>query len=188
MRLPDFITEDEFLIAFENVIKKIARKFTFNVYDVDDIHQEAFIIAAEGVFNFNPVYNVPLESFLYTHLYNRLINFKRNNYLRKENNCKECREINRLCVRCEQREKLNYTKKCILEPANLDSLSHPTFINDYDKKIDNAIILEEIIKRLPSNMVEDFYKIRDGVRINNKKKKRIIEIIEEIMEELDYAS
>ena len=62
MRLPDFLSEEEFLTAFDNVIKKIAKKFTFTIYDADDIRQEAYLIAAEGVFSFNPVYNVPLES------------------------------------------------------------------------------------------------------------------------------
>lgn len=187
MRLPNFLTEEEFLAAFDSVVNKLVKKFTFNIYDVDDIRQEAFMIAAEGVFNFNPAYNVPLESFLYIHLYKRLINFKRNNYVRKENNCQECRNIGKICTRCEQREKLNMAKKSILEPANLDSLAHPTFLNEYEKKIDQETIIAEILERLTPSQVQDFYKIRDGVRINNNKKKRIIEIIEEIMQDLDYA-
>lgn len=187
MRLPNFLTEEEFLAAFDSVIVKLVKKFTFNIYDVDDIRQEAFLIASEGVFNFNPAYNVPLESFLYTHLYNRLINFKRDNYLRRENNCQECRNISKVCARCEQRERLNMTKKSILEPANIESLAHPTFINEYEKKVDQETIISEILRRLTPLQVQDFYKIRDGVRINNNKKKRIIEIIQEIMTELDYA-
>lgn len=187
MKLPDFVTEDEFLKAFNSVITKLVKKFIFTIYDADDIRQEAFIIASEGVFNFNPSYNVPLESFLYTHLYNRLINFKRDNYLRKENNCQECRIINKICIRCQQRERLNLIKKSILEPANIDSLTHPTFLNEYEKKIDQETIIAEIIKRLTPNQIQDFYKIRDGVRINSKKKKYILEVVHQIMTELDYV-
>lgn len=187
MKLPPFLNEEEFLAAFDSVVVKLVKKFTFNVFDADDIRQEAFIIASEGVFNFKPEYNVPLESFLYTHLYNRLINFKRNNYLRRESSCQECRKTNKLCARCEQRERLNHTKKSILEPANIENLCHPTFITDYDNQVDTQTVITEIINRLTPAQVEDFYKIRDGVRINSNKKKRIVAIIEQIMKDLDYA-
>lgn len=188
MRLPDFLSEEEFITAFDNVIKKIAKKFTFTIYDADDIRQEAYIIAAEGVFSFNPVYNVPLESFLYTHLYNRLINFKRNNYIRKENNCQKCIDIGKVCSRCLHREKLNMTKKAILEPCGMDSVAHPTFLNEYEQKIDREHLVAEVISRLNPEQIQDFYKIRDGVRINNNKKRRVVEIIKEVAEELDYES
>lgn len=187
MRLPDFLSEEEFLTAFDNVVGKLVKKFTFTIYDADDIRQEAYLIASEGIFNFNPVYNVPLESFLYTHLYNRLINFKRNNYIRKENNCQKCRDIGKVCSRCQHREKLNLTKKSILEPTNMDSVAHPTFLNEYENKVDREAMIEKILERLNPGQIQDFYKIRDGVRINNNRKKQIIEIIQEVAEELDYA-
>lgn len=187
MKLPTFVTEEQFVSAFENVIHKLTSKFTFHVYDKDDIYQEAFIIAAEGVFNYNPNLGVPLESFLYTHLRNRLNNFRRNNYLRRETNCQECRKHNTTCQRCEQREKLNLTKKSILEPSSIENSNHPLSENKLDEQIDMQILLDKIIEKLPVDLVQDFYKIRDGVRINSNKKKRILELIREIAEEIDYA-
>lgn len=188
MRLPSFLTEEQFLTAFDNVIVKLVSKFTFNMFDRDDIKQEAFIIASEGVFSYNPSFGVPLENFLYTHLRNRLINFKRDNYLRRETSCQECKTLQKLCSRCSQREALNSVKKSILEPANIDSMAHPTYEIDLSDGIDSNALLAEVFLQMPASMVEDFYKVRDGVRINTNKKRRIIELIKRIAEELGYAS
>lgn len=188
MKLPPFISEEQFMEAFENVISKLSPKFAFTIFDKDDIHQEAFIIASEGVFNYNPDLNVPLESFLYTHLHNRLFNFRRNNYLRREINCKTCHKNKTQCNKCKRRENLNATKKAILEPYNIENVNHPISNINLDDKLDNKMLLEAIIDRLPVDLISDFYKIIDGVRINTNKKKYIISLIKEIAKEIGYAT
>ena len=80
MELPEGLTEERFLEAYHFVIDKIAHKYVFTSFECNDIRQEAFLIAYDGLKSYDK--GRSLENFLYIHLSNRLKNFKRDNYYR----------------------------------------------------------------------------------------------------------
>ncbi len=47
------ITEEDFLIALDNISKKLIYKFKFGYHDLDDMKQQAAIFAMEGLKNYN---------------------------------------------------------------------------------------------------------------------------------------
>lgn len=88
MKLPKKISEEEFLRIFNLVISKLAKKFVFSFRDEDDIRQEGFLLAVEGLERYDG--KRPLANFLYIHIRNRLCNFKRKHYIRIEPPCTRC--------------------------------------------------------------------------------------------------
>ena len=80
METPNNLTEDEVVQVITKVAKKLAHKFVFASYDVDDIEQEAFLMGIEGLKRYDS--SKPLENFMYAHINNRLKNFKRDNHRR----------------------------------------------------------------------------------------------------------
>ena len=49
MKIPKNLKEDEVLEKIELVINRIAPKYTFHGYDINDIKQESFIICYEAL-------------------------------------------------------------------------------------------------------------------------------------------
>ena len=82
------INNDEFLQAIDNISKKLAYKFKFGYHNYDDMKQQISIFALEGLKNYD--YKRPLENFLWTHIRNRLFNYKRDNYQRPDKPCYAC--------------------------------------------------------------------------------------------------
>lgn len=81
MKIPKNLKEDEVLDKIELVINRIAPKYTFHGYDLNDIKQEAFIICYEALERYDQ--KRPLENFLSVNLSNRLKNFIRDNNFTK---------------------------------------------------------------------------------------------------------
>jgi DNA-directed RNA polymerase specialized sigma24 family protein len=79
MNLPENMTKQEVLEKIHLVVNRIAPKYTFHGYDVEDIKQEAFIICMDALNRYDQ--KRPLENFLSVNLSNRLKNFVRDNYV-----------------------------------------------------------------------------------------------------------
>lgn len=82
------VDENEFLRVIDVISKKLAYKFKFGYHDFDDMKQQISIFALEGLKNYD--HKRPLENFLWTHVRNRLFNYKRDNYQRPDKPCLTC--------------------------------------------------------------------------------------------------
>lgn len=82
------VTEEEFLQTVEKITKKLIYKFKFGYHTHEDIKQQAYIFAIEALEKYDK--KRPLENFLWTHIRNRLFNYKRNNYKRPDPPCNGC--------------------------------------------------------------------------------------------------
>ena len=78
MKIPSNLTEQETVKKIHSVIDKIAPRYVFSGYDIDDIKQESFIICMDALSRYDE--KRPLENFLSVHLSNRLKNFIRDNF------------------------------------------------------------------------------------------------------------
>lgn len=72
----------------DKVANRLAGKFRFGYHTLDDMKQQAKLFALQGLENYDGVR--PLENFLWTHVRNRLYNFKRNNFERPDKPCLTC--------------------------------------------------------------------------------------------------
>jgi RNA polymerase sigma factor (sigma-70 family) len=86
--LPDNISEEQFLTATNKVVNILCPSFAFGYFDVEDIKQQGRIFAIEAMARYDPTR--PLDNFLYTHIKNRLINFRRDKFRRNDPPCFSC--------------------------------------------------------------------------------------------------
>ena len=165
MKIPKNMTAEETLDKIELVINRIAPKYTFHCYDVDDIKQESFIICVEALNRYDE--KRPLENFLSVNLSNRLKNFVRDNY-------------------CSYKDT---EKKKVLAPSPLisDNIIDNRRI-DHSSKINTKEASEIIDEYLPVELRADYLKMINDVYILKKKKDEILLVIKDILKENGYES
>ena len=82
------MTEEEVLETIEKIANKLCYKFKFGYHGVEDMKQQATLFALEGLDSYDE--KRPLENFLWTHVRNRLFNYKRDNFERPDKPCFSC--------------------------------------------------------------------------------------------------
>jgi len=157
------MSKDDVIKQIHTVVNRIAPKYTFNGYEVDDIKQEAFIICMDALERYDE--SRPLENFLSVHLSNRLKNFVRDNFYTKNET----------------------DKKKILSPKQLSYEDYvPEDDFDSDVRID-AKDMQKIIDRcLPSDYRSDYLKIISEVYVPKKRRDEVILKIKELLAEHNY--
>lgn len=157
MKIPKNMSEQQVLDIIDLIISRIAPKYTFAGYDIDDIKQESFIICLDALERYDS--KRPLENFLSVHLSNRLKNFIRDNHYVKN----------------------NVHKKKIKSPQYIvdDNLINDSY--NLEDAIENEEIFALIDAKLPATYREDYLKIINNVAIHKTRKDKIIDVIKEIL-------
>lgn len=152
-----------------DTITKVARflapKFVFASYDIDDIFQEAFIMGIDGLEKYDE--KRPLSNFLFTHISNRLKNFKRNNYYRMD---------------IGGAQKIQDIKKNLLEPIDINSIYSICSSDETSNNVQIQEILAIIDEKLPSQYRRDYIKLRTNSGLSKSRKANIIKIIQDILQ------
>ncbi len=164
MRIPQNLSEQEVIETITKVARKLAPKYVFASYEIEDIEQEAFMMGVEGLNRYDT--NKPLENFMYTHINNRLKNFKRDNYYRFDYG---------------NAQKIQDRKKSILEPADITALY---CVSVDDETVDNAHLsemLDLIDRTLPADLRSDYLKLRTNSPLPKGRKAIVIQAIEDII-------
>lgn len=163
MKIPKNMNKEDVVKQIKIVVDRIAPKYTFNGYDVDDIKQEAFIICMDALSRYDQ--KRPLENFLSVHLSNRLKNFVRDNFYTKNEE----------------------DKKKVLSPKSLSYEDYiPDSEHDHDNKIDASDIKKIIDKYLPSEYRADYLKIVSNVYVPKKRQDEIINLVKELLKDNGY--
>ena len=168
MKMPTGMTEQQVIDQIEKVCNRIAPKYTFYGYTVDDMKQEAFIICIEALNRYDN--DRPLENFLSVNLSNRLKNFVRDNHF----------------VKNDDGDRIK-----VLQPAQLEYEN--TIIDDQKKfsitysKIQDKDMFELIDAHLPAQARMDYLKILNDVYITKQRKEEVLFLIWDILEEHGYC-
>lgn len=162
MKIPKNMTYDQVMKQIEVVVNRIAPKYTFSTYDVDDIKQEAFIICMDALERYDQ--KRPLENFLSVHLSNRLKNFIRDNYYTKDEE----------------------EKKRVMRPKYLGSEDIVQYDNQTEQLTDAKNLKTVVDKHLPAQYRADYLKIINDVYVPKKRREEIISLIKEIVETYGY--
>jgi len=188
------MTESEVIALIKRIIVRLCNKFRFGYHDIDDMKQQAFIFAIEGLEKYDGVR--PLENFLRVHIRNRLFNFKRDNYERPDCPCFKCDFFDRAkrnqcgffddtadCSPFYCWSSRNFSKRNLVKPIELDHVSDENESNMRinDEVSNNAVTnetLDMIDKELPVAMRSDYVKMRYNIRIP---KSRRIEIEQQVL-------
>ena len=167
MKIPQGMTEQDVVNQITKVCDRIAPKYTFYGYTVDDIKQESFMICMDALKRYDE--NRPLENFLSVNLSNRLKNFVRDNHFISTDNNER--------VKIVQPAQLDYENNIVD-----DSNSFTTSYDDIELKDISRLINEHI----PSFMRMDYLRMINDVYITKQRKEEIIGTILEILEEYGY--
>lgn len=200
--LANNVTESEFLVVLDNITRRLATKFRFGYHEVEDMKQQAAIFAMEGLEKYDR--SRPLENFLWTHVRNRLFNYKRNNYQRPDKPCLHCplydvafKSSNNQCSKfvnkndCEPFaawEKRNSSKKNIMIPQNIDNINENNSNGPKTSDPADFVSNQEILDYLDDHIIKPEYReiylrLKNGSKVNavmlNKLKKHIKLLLEE---------
>lgn len=182
------ISEEDFISAVNKVAKKLIYKFKFGYHSSEDMKQQAMIFAIEGLEKYDP--SKPLENFLWTHIRNRLFNYKRDNYHRPNNVCLTCPFYDRKfefsdnqckkfknkkdCELYTAAEKQNETKKSIKNASGSENQNIKNTHNLLDDIINKEILLI-IEDRISLKYREDYLKLKGGIKISKKNREKLKE-------------
>ena len=180
------MTEPQVLEVIEKIANKLATQFKFGFFDKDDIKQEIYIIALEGLDRYDD--SRPLENFLFVHIKNRLITFKRDNYIRKSNVCTFCNNKDPECTHCHKKNLKRKTKQFLIEPLDISNINHDNESNMYDtNEVINSLSISEVMNIIDKNLAVsfrgDYLKMKAGVYISKQRRDEIEFEIRRILEE-----
>jgi len=189
------ISEEEFLKVLDNIGNRLANKFRFAYHEIEDMKQQAAIFAIEGLENYDN--KRPLENFLWTHVRNRLFNYKRNNYQRPDKPCLKCplfdKNFQNSVSGCSKfRDKndcepykawsnRNESKKNIMQPSFIEDESQlvkPSGLNNF---IENKEIIQFLDNSIESDYRESYLKLKHGVKLPKQQLIKLQNHIKELM-------
>lgn len=196
--LPNGVSEEDFLRVLDNISKRLGHKFRFGYHDFDDMKQQAAIFAIEGLEKYDN--SRPLENFLWTHVRNRLFNYKRNNYQRPDKPCLTCPFFDKH-FRCSlnQCEKFtdksecelyvawsdrNESKKNIMQPHQIEDESS---LGSYNRNFVDSISDKELIIFLDQNIEseyrEDYLRLKHGEKVTKNKLQKLQNHVLQLIEQ-----
>ena len=164
MKIPPTMTEEEVMSEITSVINKVAHKYTFYGYEVEDIKQEAFIMCVDAMERYDPAR--PLENFLSVHLSNRLKNFVRDNYFTKDEEDKK---------RIVMPGQLNHEDRLVDQRC------------DSGEPLDYQQMSYILDLKLPASVRSDYLKIMHDSHVSKRRKEEVLSLIKEIMEDHGHA-
>jgi len=175
MKIPTTMTEAEVLATMTRVVDRIAHKYRFGYFDIDDIKQEAFIIAMEAMDRYDEAR--PLENFLAVHISNRLKNFKRDNFFRPDYVPPSGKIIND-----------NNTKRFLMEPLDIDNIrdEHERNMRGEENIVDDLAkkeLMSIVDTSLDMGLRSDYLRILHGVYVPKPRREQIYESIMQILRE-----
>lgn len=203
IEIPNGITEKEVLSVIEEIVKRVASKFRFGYHDIEDMKQEARLIAWEGLPRWDGKRS--LKNFLWAHVHNRLFNFKRDKFQRIDKPCLKCpiNEFNKKTKKCQKFNEdylddcefyygwilRNLTKRNLMDTVDFDSIDdrneHMMWAND-SEILDNLQyqeLVEKIKSKIPFIYIEQYNKFINGAKLNSATKAKIKDIIIKILKE-----
>lgn len=194
---PKTVDENELLETIEVISKKLAYKFKFGYHELEDMKQQISIFAIEGLKNYD--HKRPLENFLWTHVRNRLFNFKRDNYQRPDLPCKTCpfydrhfkESVNGCTEFINQTEcqlysnwfNRNSSKKNLMHLTTIEEIKDylPNKTNSIENICNNEII-EKIEENLTGEIRQIYLKMKSGIKIGKNDTDKLVNKIRKILD------
>ena len=190
MKIPDNHSEQEVLDVIDGIANRLCYKFKFGYHSPDDMKQQARLFAWEGLEKYDG--KRPLENFLWTHVRNRLYNFKRNNYSRLEKPCDTCEfYISKKCTAFVDQEECHLYKGWLDRNNAKKNLMHSISVEFDQKEHETAslstLFAKEVIELLDEELHvrfrEDWIRLLNNLKLNKVRKDKLLEEIYVILKE-----
>lgn len=193
MQLPPGMSEAEVLAGIEHAVRLLAPSFTFGYYDLDDIKQQARIFCMEALPRYDS--SRPLENFMFAHLKNRLINFRRDKYKRNDPPCSLCHAgrqnehaDGQVCERYRKWKKTNSRKANLMSPIHIDNVA-----DEYERtmrsesEVDANVNISEMSRLiddgLPAELRSDYLRMKAGEAIPKTRQAKVKDAVRVILKD-----
>lgn len=193
------VSDQEFLEVLDKITRKLIHKFKFGYHSLEDMKQQASVFALEALDRYDG--KRPLENFLWTHVRNRLFNFKRNNYQRPDSPCIGCKfhdkNLKKTSHGClEYSNKLdcplynswysrNERKKNIMQPSYIDNEQDLFQSSIAENNIENQEIISFLDKNIDAEHREYYLKLKHGVKIKKEKFDKLKDHISSLLKDFN---
>ncbi len=195
MILPPNVSEAHFLEVVEKVVGILSRSFTFGYFDVADIKQQGRLFAIKAMEKYDP--SRPLDNFLYTHVKNRLINFRRDKFRRNDPPCHDCHNSiagetqhadKQYCPKYINWLRLNSAKQNIMNPLDISNICderEPTTRNESSvvEDIERNELLSLIDMKLSVELRSDYLKMQSGESVPKTRREAVKAAVLEILKD-----
>ena len=183
MRIPNGLTEEQVIKVIKKVIHILAPSFVFGYFTLEDIKQEAFIIAMDGLERYDGRKNSRkvkcreerLMRFLSVHMRNRLHNLVRKHYFRFEKPKDES-----LMGDWERQAEF---KKNLMNPWDVDDVPDYQLGDgtDFEREYDEKDFIEHIERKMGDDIRNDFRRLISGVFISESRKAAVQKVVADII-------
>lgn len=189
MFIPDGYTEDEVILSLRKVARNLSQAFQFGYYDPEDIEQEGILIGIQALPNYNSKLSA-LETFLYTHIRNRLRTLKRDKFERKSPPCVQC-NYNKCdqdtCIKLQNWVDRNDAKRTLTE-SSIKDITWETA--DEQDNVTNLFIRDEVInfldQHMPIGLRADYLRLLDGAYVPKSRRLTVYNVARELLGELSH--
>lgn len=210
MNIPKGMTEQEVLEAIDRVANGLGHKFRFGYHGLEDMKQEARMEALKALDSYDASRG-KLETFLWTHVKNRLSNLKRNKFERYDKPClncplkaydPQCLESSNQCTEYDDKDdckpyynwsKRNFSKKNIMSPVGMQNVKdeHESRMkedNDIVESIYSAQVIALLDVKIPVALRSSWVKLKNDIKINKPERDKLLLSIRQILVEENYDS
>lgn len=186
-----YISESYYLECVRHVTMLIPNKAAFGPYVIEDLRSEACLWCIKALPFWDP--SRCLKNFLYRHVQNRLINFRRDNLIRNDPPCRDCHagkfcgapadEGSQVCSRYKAWTLRNSAKHCLAQAAvacepltfTCQARERPVL-----EELEKRELFERFDDEIPLHLRSLYLKAREGSKLSQKEYRAVVEALREI--------
>jgi len=183
------MNNDDLVPIIDKIANRFASTYKFGYHELEDMKQQAWQIALEGLEGYDGTRS--LENYLWTHVRNRLYNFKRDNYFRPEKPCDKCPLFrNEKCTKFKDPLECDLYSRWEKRTEKRKSLMASVEYNDSDNQqeeieqyLDKKHLFETIDYNMPVELREYWIRLVHGLKLNKNKREQVLLEITLILKE-----
>lgn len=169
----------------KKIIKKIADKYTFGIYEEEDIGQEIWLMCLDAIDRWDGKRS--LYNFLLTHCKNRLRSLKRDKYFRYECPCKLCNfkedgqtdhKNKKYCSTFLKWRETNNRKSNLANPQGLGEIQLIDGRVAHEEEIDRKDFLDTLDREIPVALRSVYLRMLAGATISYIEKEKVLKFLE----------
>ena len=178
-------TQEEVLDEIKTVCRSISTQINFGYYDKEDIEQEGIILGITVLGDYD--FERPLANFIYTHVRNRILNLQRKLLTRTDPPCLLCHQSisghsghtdGKMCDSYKKWHKLNFTKRSLMEPMELEEGIAKDTVSDLSETKD---LITKIDSLLPIYLRASYLRMRAGENVPENIKEQVEDFVRELI-------
>lgn len=167
-KLPNDITEDEFVEIVGRISGRLISKFRFGYHTLEDIRQQVYVELLKAdrhglsiIDKYDEGAGHSFESYLWVAIRNRLYNFKRDNYGRPD--------------------QPNEAKKSLMSTKEYNEFADSRSAPDDSQSAYSKEIFSIIDADIPVELRKDWLMLVNGVRLPKTRKDKVVEKMQQIL-------